>query len=372
MLKPFILWNSEMTRTTKVGRNPLVVMAFHELTTFTRRDIQILEEDGFEVVPFHFKGKGVRLILWSFIRQWFTLFRYAGSDVIWVTQSAGHLSLLPVMAARWMRVKVLIVVIGTDGANLPEINYGHFRKPLLGWSTRISLRKAHGIAPVHKSLEESTYEYMATRFPRQGFRSFVDGVTCEVREIVNGYRSDLWGCDLPFEDRQGQFLTVFQASWAEPAIRKGLDLLIEVAKSHPEWTISLVGEIPIGWECPPNLKVFSNVDQPELRAIYNAHRIYIQASVFEGFPNTLCEAMACGCFPVGSPVAGIPDIIASYGLTYPNRDANLLAQAMEKALQKTGSGEADAQFISDHLFERFPYDRRKRELGGFVREIASK
>ena len=371
MWKPFILQNSEMIRTTKAGLKPLVVMAFHELTSFTRRDIQILEEDGFDVVPFRFHGKGRGLILWSFFLQMVALVRYARREVIWVTQSAGHLSLLPALAARWMKVKVVIIVIGTDGANLPEINYGHYRKPLLGWSTQVSLRKANGIAPVHKSLEESEYTYMVTEFPKQGFRSFVDGVTCEVREIVNGYRSDLWGCDLPFEDRNGQFLTVFQASWAEPAIRKGLDLLLEVAKSHPEWSISLVGEIPVGWECPPNLDVISNVDQPKLRAIYNAHRVYIQASAFEGFPNTLCEAMACGCFPVGSPVAGIPDIIASDGLIYPKRDANLLALAMAKALQKISSGEADAQYISDHLFERFPYDRRKRELGEFVGEIAS-
>lgn len=355
---------------TKTGQKPLVVMAFHELTTFTRRDIQIMENEGFQVVPFRFNGQGIHLILWSFVRQLGTLFQYAGRNVMWVTQSAGHLSLLPVLASRWLRVKVVILVIGTDGAHLPEINYGHYRKRLLRWSTRISLRNANGIAPVHKSLEASDYTYMDTQFPKQGFRSFVQGITCEVREVVNGYRTDLWGCDLPFEKREGQFLTVFQASWARPAIRKGLDLLIEVAKSRPEWTISLVGEIPPGWECPPNLKVISNVDQPKLRAIYNAHRVYIQASVFEGFPNTLCEAMACGCFPVGSPVAGITDIIESDGLIYPRRDANLLAQAMEKALQEVSSGKANAQYISDHLFERFPYDRRKRELGDFVSEIA--
>ncbi len=346
-----------------------VVMAYNELTTFTRRDIQILEETGFEVTPFQFHGKGVHKILLSFVRQAWLLFKLSRKEVLWVTQSAGHLSLLPVLASRILPVKTLPIIIGTDGANLPEIDYGHFRKRLLRFSLAVSIRGADGIAPVHRSLERSDYTFMDVKHPKQGFRSFVDGVTCEVREIVNGYRAALWGCDLPFPQRKGQFLTVFQASWAMPAKRKGLDLLIDVALAHPEWVITLVGSIPDGWPCPPNLKVVSNVDQPLLRAIYNDHQVYVQASAFEGFPNALCEAMACGCFPVGSNVAGIPDIIEDDGLLFARRDAELLAQTMKNALLRIEAGAADAQHISDHLFERFPFERRKRELGDFVVEV---
>ena len=37
--------------------------------------------------------------------------------------------------------------------------------------------------------------------------------------------------------------------------------------------------------------------------------IYINSSSSESFPNGLLEAMACGCFPIGSRVGGIPELI---------------------------------------------------------------
>lgn len=199
-----------------------VVMAYHMRTTFVRRDCELLRSAGIEVEEFVFHSKGTIRIVGSFLAQFFRLLRHRKEEVLWMTQSAGYLSLLPVYFSKWTRIRTFIVVIGTDGANLPEIDYGHFRRPGLAWATKQSLAWAQGIAPVHCSLEQSDYTYMPVRHPRQGFRAFVPTIRGEVREIVNGYSASLWGCDIPFEERTGQFLTVFQASWAMPAIRKGL------------------------------------------------------------------------------------------------------------------------------------------------------
>ena len=45
----------------------------------------------------------------------------------------------------------------------------------------------------------------------------------------------------------------------------------------------------------------------------NKSEFYIQLSISVGFPNALCEAMLCGCIPIGSKVGAIPNIIDSTG-----------------------------------------------------------
>jgi glycosyltransferase involved in cell wall biosynthesis len=337
-------------------------MAYHMRTTFVRRDCELLRNAGLEVEEFVFHGKGTLRIIKSFFLQFFKLCTQRKEGVVWMTQSAGYLSLLPVLFSKWSSIRTLIVVIGTDGANLPEIDYGHFRRPGLAWATRQSLAWAQGIAPVHRSLEQSDYTYMPVRHTRQGFRTFVPNIRGEVREVVNGYSATLWGCDVPFAQRTGQFLTVFQASWARPAIRKGMDTLIEVAKLRPEWRFTLVGSVPQGAEIPDNITVVDNVEQNALRAIYNQHRVYIQASIFEGFPNALCEAMACGCFPVGSQVTGIPDIISTWGIVVAKKEPDRWVRALELAMQMTDAAERDAHSISRGLLSRFPLKMRQQQL----------
>ena len=149
-------------------------------------------------------------------------------------------------------------------------------------------------------------------------------------------------------------------------------MILEAAKLLPERNFLVVGEIPAGFEVPDNLKVQGNVDQKTLRNIFNDHQYYLQVSAFEGFPNALCEAMACGCFPIGSRVAGIPDIIADWGEIIDRKDVNLLIAAMERAQERGRSNPNISQEISDGLLTRFPLARRKRELTDFAAEILAR
>src|SRR5690606_39307412 len=50
---------------------------------------------------------------------------------------------------------------------------------------------------------------------------------------------------------------------------------------------------------PENVTIVGPRPREALPAEYGAASVYLQLSRSEGLPNVLCEAMACGCIPVG-------------------------------------------------------------------------
>lgn len=73
---------------------------------------------------------------------------------------------------------------------------------------------------------------------------------------------------------------------------------------------------------------------PWLRSI----DVYVLPSESESFPNSLVEAMACGCAVAASRVGGIPEMIehGQNGLLVPPGDAAALAAALERLVESAG------------------------------------
>ena len=66
----------------------------------------------------------------------------------------------------------------------------------------------------------------------------------------------------------------------------------------------------------PNVKVLGVQNKLQIKSLYQKSKFYFQGSRLEGLPNSLCEAMLCGCVPIGSKVFGIPDAIGSTGILF--------------------------------------------------------
>jgi glycosyltransferase involved in cell wall biosynthesis len=62
--------------------------------------------------------------------------------------------------------------------------------------------------------------------------------------------------------------------------------------------------------------------------------VFVNASESESFPNSLLEAMACGCCVVGSRVGGIPELVVEgdSGLLFERKDAQDLALKLQRVI----------------------------------------
>ncbi|MCF6280225.1 MAG: glycosyltransferase family 4 protein [Flavobacteriaceae bacterium] len=340
----------------KNNKKQHILMTFVQFSTFTKRDVSILSKK-FTVSLHHFDTAKKQLLPIAFIKQFFHLLFNISDYKSIVIQSAGYVSFLPVIFGKILKKPIIIIAIGTDCAKLPEINYGANNKKILSWFTNFSFRNASLVLPVHKSLEKSFYTYLNVQFPNQGIRAFNPSIKTKIVEIVNGYDTKKWRIT-DSKRLENSFLTVTVALHKIGYYRKGIDLIIETAKAFPTHHFTIVGNVFLEEKCPKNVHLIDNVNQDELLLIYNKHQYYFQLSMFEGFPNALCEAMLCGCIPIGSNVAGIPDIIGDNGYVLKKKDADLL----KNIISNLDKNKITSAQVREQIATNFPIERREREL----------
>jgi len=169
------------------------------------------------------------------------------------------------------------------------------------------------------------------------------------------------------EIRKRQILCVGTTPRLHDVYNKGYDLLLEAARVFQDWQFVFVGIssdwLPILEERHnisgyANLILHASLPHAEVLQLMSETDIYVQASVSEGMPFALMEAMLYGCKSIGSNVAGIPTIIDRWGEIITERNPRALITALRKTMQS----EADRTAISESIATRFSVQRRIREL----------
>ncbi len=321
-----------------------------KLATFHETDVHILTELGLEVDVLPWRG-----------RPWASLLRRAAAaDVLFVWTVGDHTA-LAIAAGRVLRRPVLVVIGGYEFANLPDIGYGNLVQARGQILSRIAWKYADALLFVDDSLHE------------EGENAFGGHPGRTFYTVPTGYDTDFWK---PDGEKESIVLTVAHAPGTRTLSLKGIDRFLGAARRLPEMQFHIVGELPPGIEADlaPNVVDHGWMERAQVRRLMQSARVYCQLSRHEGLPNALCEAMLCGCIPVGTDVNGIPTAIGDTGIILvpagPEQEA-VDAAAVVSAYRMSRS-HACRESARQRIIELFPLERRREALRSVIQGVRSR
>lgn len=336
-------------------------------TSFVQDDRALLEE-RYDVRTFHFDASQTRDPL-----------RFAGllgRQLRWLLRElpradavAGwfvdyHMA-LPVALGRRFSRPVAVFLGGNDCNWLPELGYGVFDSRWRAPIARYVHRHASLLLPVTETLMYSENRY--SQWPARrahGAKAHVPRLHTPYEVIPFGFDLDAW--PMGPAERAPVVCTVGYVTSERTLKVKGVDLFIEAARRLPDATFQVIGvpeaqatAIRRRYAPPENVALLPPQPRADLSAVYGQASVYAQLSRTEGLPNVLCEAMCCGCVPVGSPVFGIPEIIGDAGFVLEAPDPDHIAQAIRRALE---AGPERRQQARQRMADQFSRDQRRQRL----------
>ena len=335
----------------------MIIYTYPITTAFIERDVTMLQPH-YKVKTLTFTNSPIKLPFY-FLIQFFQLIFYLPKTSHYLCFFGGYHSVLPTVFGILFRKKVFIQCGGTDAMNLPEINYGNFRKKWLKKATVFSFKNCSKILPVADALVYQDYTYDPRFDSKQGLLHLIPDLQTPIEVIHNGFDTSFWE-DQQMDKIPFSFITVAAGITRQNrAAVKGIDLILEMAGDFPQYHFSLVGDSL--FQCDlPNVKVIGKVNPDKLKELFNQHQFYLQLSLSEGFPNALAEAMLCGCIPIGSAVGAIPEIIGECGFILDRKDPIHLKMIFQSL--NTQNLTHLRYEASSHIQRNFPFSKRQNAL----------
>jgi glycosyltransferase involved in cell wall biosynthesis len=101
------------------------------------------------------------------------------------------------------------------------------------------------------------------------------------------------------------------------------------------------------------------ISRSEMAELFRQAQVAVSPSTHDGTPNTLLEAMACGCFPVAGDIASLREWITPglNGLLVDPGDPRALADAIVVALSQPGLRQSAREYNTRLVSERAEYRR---------------
>ena len=330
--------------------------------SFVKSDISILEALEYNVFQIQSKPKKT---LMSFvinrIKEKIKSIFYVSRSKILIIWFNDYHAFIPIIFSKLFLKKSVIIVGGYDAIVDRQNRHGLFlKKGIRSTLAKINFNLASEIWVVHKSLEKGC-SYAKEKFNiASGVRSLIKNKKLIIKEIRTGYDTRFWDYD-----RNNEKIGVMTAAYFsdERVVNiKGLKIFNELASLLPDVPFTIVGETNIHIynliNLNSNINVLGVQTRTQMKQLYQNNKFYFQGSRLEGLPNSVCEAMLCGCIPIGSRVFGIPDIIGNTGLLFDT----------EKDLDKvkdfilSGIGEKESNHARNRIISKFSISKRIEKI----------
>jgi len=120
-----------------------------------------------------------------------------------------------------------------------------------------------------------------------------------------------------------------------------------------------------------SLRLLPALDAASMGALFRRAAVSVSPSTHDGTPNTLLEAMACGCLPVAGDLDSIREWITDgeNGLLVDPADESALAAAVLRGLSEEGLRAKAAEINTRRIAERAEYDRCMPQAASFYERV---
>jgi glycosyltransferase involved in cell wall biosynthesis len=309
-------------------------------TSFIQEDLKILNS--------HFS---VSKVISSGIKTIYTYISTIRSNDITFSWFASVYSSILIFFTKIFRKKSILILGGVDVAKIPELNYGIWNSWWKSIIVRYGIINADIVLAVDSSIKND-----AVKLARyHGNNIFV---------LPTGHDSSFWQ---PKQVKENFVLTVANCDNNTRFKIKGIDFLYTVAQSLPNVHFVLIGMSPKMQKQlfpPSNLEIYDSKSQTDLLDFYQRAKVYFQPSLREALGSTLCEAMLCGCYPIGTNVGGIPTVIGNTGSIIPFGNTDTAVKEITKGLQTQPSLQAREQIMTF-----FSIEQREQKIIKYISQL---
>ena len=154
--------------------------------------------------------------------------------------------------------------------------------------------------------------------------------------------------------------------------RKSWGLFIDTARELRHVPFKMIGPATdsegkaLVQSLPSNVTWLGELEHVELVSHLQRASVYLQLSVYESFCLALAEAMSCGCFPVVSDRAALPEVVGPVG----EIDSTLTAKSVSvKVLSALNRPDSQRTTVRTRIVSNYSLEIRRERLSAMLRQL---